>query len=320
MGNKISRRQFLKRSGAAIAGAGVGAAADRPHPNPSPYDGEELFGAKSEKGIVGRAFTLSDVYAEPKRSSPVTGQLAPDSVTPIIAMNGAWYEVADEDVRGYVPHKSVQPILPYQRPIVVEEIGAGFWAEMVAATSAIREWCAATAPIVTRLAFGAVVYVMDRIVDDRRQMWYGLAESPGGALVGWASALHYAKWIQTEKTETAQFTDASLLIQRGELRMIENGRILARTPIRSGRLSQMRTTASLEQPGVARDTVTPLGVPWVMRLETGQPMYGVFWHNQFGDVGEGPDIELPIFAARWLYNWLASRGQSVTLVIEDGGT
>jgi hypothetical protein len=203
--------------------------------------------------------------------------------------------------------------------MLVDEIGDGFWAELVAPTSAIREWCAATAPIVTRLAFGAVVYVMDRMVDDRRQVWYGLAESPGGALVGWATALHYAKWAQTEKTETAQYPNASLLIQRGELRMIENGRILARTPIRSGRLSQMRTTVSLEQPGTARDTATPLGVPWVMRLGTGQRMYGAFWHNQFSDASDGIDIELPIFAVRWLYNWLASREQTVTLVIEDGG-
>jgi hypothetical protein len=317
MGNKISRRQFLKRSGAAIAGVGVAYRPDVSGPY-TPNYGEGLFGANSEKGIVGRAFTLSDVYAEPKRSSPVAGQLAPDSVTQIIAVNGGWYEVADENAQGYVPRASLQPILPYQRPMVIEEIGSGFWAELIAPTSAIREWCAATAPIVTRLGFGAVVYVMDRIVDDRRQVWYGLAESPGGALVGWASALHYAKWSQPEKT-AVQYPQASLLIQRGELRMIENGRIFARTPIRSARLPQMGTTVSLVQPGTARDTATPLGVPWAMRLESGQRMYGAYWHNQFCEASEGPDIELPIFAARWLYNWLATESKSVTLVIEDGG-
>lgn len=320
MGNKISRRQFLRRSGAAIAGLGIGVARGPDVSGPdTPNYGEGLFGVKSEAGIVGRAFTLSDVFAEPKRSSAARGQLAPDSVTPIIAVDGGWYQVADEDVRGYVPHEALQPMLPYQRPRVIDEIGAGFWAELVAPTSMIREWCAATAPIVTRLGFGAMVYVMDRIVDDRRQVWYGVAESPGGTLVGWASGLHYAKWTPTENPEAAQFPNASLMIQRGELHMIENGGILARTPIRSARLPQMRTTVSLVQPGAARDTVIPLGVPWMMRLETGQRMYGAFWHNQFGEVSDGPDIELPIFAARWLYNWLGSRGKSVTLVVEDGG-
>jgi hypothetical protein len=203
--------------------------------------------------------------------------------------------------------------------MVVEEIGGGFWAELVAPTSMIREWCAATGPVVTWLAVGAVVYVIDRIVDDRRQVWYGLAESPGGSLVGWAPALHYAKWAQTATTKIVQYPNASLLMQRGELRMIENGHILARTPIRRAQLPAMTTKVSVVQPGIARDRATPLGVPWIMRLETGQRMYGVFWHNQFGAVGDGPDIELPISAARWLYNWLGTHGESVTLLIEDGG-
>jgi hypothetical protein len=320
MVNKISRRQFLKRSGAAVAGVRLGTT-HGPDVSSSynPTNGTRLFGAISEKGIVGRAFTLTDVFTEADRASSVVGQMVPDSVTSIIGRKGTWYEIADEDLHGYVPYEALQPMPSYQRPMLVADIGSGFWAELVAPTSAIREWCAATAPVVVRLAFGAVVYVMDRLVDDRRQVWYGLAESPGGVLVGWAPALHYSKWVQPEKAEAAQFPTASLLIQRHELWMIENGRILARAPIRSGRLPKLTTIVSPVQPGVALDTAILLGVPWMMRLETGQRMYGVFWHNQFGGVYDGPDIELPIFAARWLYHWLGTRGGSVTLVIEDGG-
>jgi hypothetical protein len=45
-----------------------------------------------------------------------------------------------------------------------------------------------------------------------------------------------------------------------------------------------------------------------MVLATGQRVHGVFWHNRFGAAGaadEAGGIELPVFAARWLYNALA---------------
>src|SRR5581483_5104263 len=170
----LSRRQFLKRSGAAaVFGLNAPALAAIP-------TGEA-------PGIVGRAFTLSNVYSRPDASSEVIGRLLPDAVTPITetvdtARNGVWYRVAQP--AGYLP--------------------------------------AGSAPIVARLGYGAVVYVVDRIVDDQRQVWYGLSGAPGSALIGWSPALQYAPWQpEVHKPLTA------IVVRRGKLLAYAGKRLLA---------------------------------------------------------------------------------------------
>jgi hypothetical protein len=71
------------------------------------------------------------------------------------------------------------------------------------------------------------------------------------------------------------------------------------------------------QPGAGVDNQSPLGVPWIMELATGTQVYGAYWHNRFGVAGEGQAIELPTFAARWLYEYLLGcRQQTAAVIIE----
>src|SRR5258706_6788518 len=135
---KLSRREFLKQTGLAGVSAGISAS----------HIVLNLEHAAESTLPFGRAFNLSNVYSQPDSSSSVIGQLAPDGVHPIKASAVEdWYAVND----GFVVREAVQPIMPYLRPAVRKEDGAGFWAELVAPSSAIRGWCAAHAPIVERL-------------------------------------------------------------------------------------------------------------------------------------------------------------------------
>jgi hypothetical protein len=298
----LSRRQFLKRSGAAAL-FGVNAPALAAIP------------AGETPAIMGRAFTLSDVYSRPDASSEVIGRLLPDAVTPILETldtprNGVWYRVARP--AGYLPAEAVQPILPYSRPEVAESVGGGLWAEVVAPYSAVRQWCAGAAPIVARLGFGAIVYMIDRLVDDQRQVWYGLTDVPGSALIGWSPALQYAPW-QPESHQPL----TAIVVRRSKLHAYAGKRRLAEIGYYGPALAPMTTTISVVQPGAAYNAALPLGVSWLMQLAAGPRLYGAYWHNRSGVLrGDDPDIELSTLAARWLYARLASSPQPVPLIAE----
>ncbi len=264
--------------------------------------------------IAGRAFTLSDVYSRPDTSSDVIGRLLPDAVTPIVetletARNGTWFRVAQP--AGYIPAEAAQPILPYARPAVVESIGDGLWAEVSAPYSAVRQWCAGAAPIVARLGFGALVYVMDRLVDDQRQVWYGLSDAPGSVLIGWSPALQYTPW-QPEPCKPP----TAIVARQGKLLVYDGKRLQAEIGYYSPVLAPLQTTISVVQPGAAVNAALPLGLSWLMQLAAGPRVYGAFWHNRTGVRDEGQDVELSTLAARWLYARLASSQQPVPLIAE----
>jgi hypothetical protein len=282
----LSRREFLKR-------AGITAWA------PLLAGGVSPLVQVTQAETMGRAFSLTPVHTRPDEASPVSGQLLPDSTTPINGLQDRWYQIPG----GYVPRETLQPIEPYQQPRIEDQVGDGFWAELVAPYGAIRAWCAGSAPILTRLGFGAVVYVMDRMIASANQVWYGLTNAPGSDLTGWAPALHYSRWTPDL---TPRPISRSIRIdgQRSELTAYEGTRPVMRTAIHSAVLVPTTTTLRAVQPGTRHAAKNPLGVPWLMVLGTGQDLYGAFWHNRFGLIGTIPDIELSVASARWLYSWI----------------
>jgi hypothetical protein len=301
--NNLSRRAFLKQSGV-VAWFGLGFRETLPS-----------TAGRAFPELAGRAFTRTAIHVRPDEASAAGDYLMPDGVLPITGVtdNGRWYQVPG----GYVRREAVQPIAPYSRPALVETVGEGFWAELIAPASAIREWCAGAAPVVARLGFGAVVYVIDKLTDDHDQVWYGLTCAPGSPLVGWGAALHYAPWnlAQPGQPEPRR-PSIRLLLRQNELVIADGRQPIGQTAIYGPRLPTGPTTLRAIQPGAALDAVTPLGLPWLMRLDTGQRLYGAYWHNRFGAVSDGPDVELPTFTARWLYGWLASHGDAATLIVE----
>ncbi len=288
---RLSRREFLKRSGALAGTASIGFGSAGPAPSGN---------------LAGRAFTVTDVHVRPDSSSPALRQLAPDSVVPIsgISRDNHWYQIDDS----FVAREALQLILPYNRPVVVDAVGGGFWAELVAPISPVREWCAGSAPILARPGFGAVVYVMDRMVDDHGQVWYAVSDSPGSPLAGWASALHYAPWLPAPKIGVSSLRIA---IHDAGFGVFDGERLLGQAAIYGPRLPRIDTTLRAVQPGALLGS--RFGVPWLMELATGQRLYGAYWHNRFGLIGDGLDVELSTFAARWLYGLVANQPAAVVV-------
>src|SRR5262249_20987500 len=139
--SSFSRREFLRRSGAAIIGASSISTGDGLPSNSSSGSIPDLNGPLT----TGRAFRRESVYTNPDASSPVADYVAPDGVYLIVQAAGAWYQVAG----GYVRREAMQPIQPYCRPPIFDS--GEIWAEVIAPVSSIREWCAGEATILTRL-------------------------------------------------------------------------------------------------------------------------------------------------------------------------
>lgn len=293
MKNRLSRRDFLKRSGILVVAAPVATHG---------LNYSQRLDTIAKR--VGRAFDVTDLHDKAHLSSDVMGQLAPDSVVSIIGKRDNWYQVNG----GWVQRTALQPILPYRYPAVSETMD--FWAEMIAPVSSVKAWCAAHAPVISRLGFGAVVYVIDRMIDDSKQVWYGVAAEPGSPLIGWTPALHYAQWMQVDLKLTEPLI--RIAVRQNQLMIYDKGKVITASYYGPS-LSQGTTTLSRMQPSAQIDVSIPLGLPWLMRLGSGYPVYGAYWHNRFGEAGHGSAIELTTFAARWLYERLQS---SVKVVIE----
>ncbi len=292
--NGLSRRDFLKSSSlmiAAVPAATLGL--------------NNVQHADTIFETMGRAFEVTDIHDRPYLSSAVVGQLKPDSVIDITGTRDDWYQVDG----GWVQRTALQPILPYRYPEISDT--TGFWAELVAPVSAVKAWCAAHAPVVARLGFGAVVYVMDRMIDDAKQVWYGVTADSDSPLVGWVPALHYARWLPADPILAEPLI--KIVTRQRQLVVHGRGTAIATARICSPPLQHGTTTISRVQPGAAIDASIPLGLPWLMNLGNGIPVYGAFWHNRFGEQGNKSSIELTTFAARWLYEHLPS---SIKVVIE----
>ncbi len=314
---RLSRRGFLKRllslsgtGGAALLSQSVNASSPAIRPSEIVRD---LAAGPPGAILAGRAFGVTEMLARPDPSAESLDPIWPDGVVSVLDENAAegWLRVADpaSGAAGYIRREDVQPMVPYQRPVLFDDVGAGFWAEMIAPASAIRAWCGGPAPVVARLGFGAVAYVADRLTDDSGQTWYGLAAEPGWELIGWGPALHYARWTPLPPIERPDALRIEIYSAGYRLTVKAGGRSVGQSAISARRLTPGRTTLRLKQPGGALTSAKlTLGVPWQMRLGGDRPVYGVFWHNRFGTAGpadEAGGIELPVFAARWLYNALA---------------
>ena len=293
----LSRRTFLKSSGI-LAAFGLSRFPDFPGAK------HQVIGWHPLEQL-GRVFSVAPVYLRPDLNGPITGQLMPDSVIDITPENAGWYQV----VSGYIQCSAVQPIAVHDAEFTQ---GIGFYAEMTAPISVIREWCSGRAPIIERIGYGAVFYVIDRLQDDQGRLWYGLAPARGESLIGWAHAEHYHQW---QPTPCNSALDLALEIQDHHLLVYGANGLIGQTPIYGPSLPSLQTTIQRVMPGMSLDGRS--GVPWVMSLATGTRVYGAYWHNQFGTQSDGsqPYLELPTFAAKWLYEHLENEKNLIKVSI-----
>lgn len=285
----LSRRQFLQLAGITLLNVSI------PLPNLS---------ARAES--YGRTLLATPVRSGPDQAAPVVDHLWPDSLVPVQALEQGWYRTA----AGFVEKRHIQPIL--LAPATAHTATAlPFWAEVSAPVTVVRQWCAADAPLVTRIGHGGVAQVIDYLPGS--PAWYGIANEHGD-LLGWSqqggwqpAALRPADTalalrIQVRSHRMTVYANQEAVLQTA----VSTSQTLAEGvyPLERGDMGgQHCCTAQADF----------YGVPWHMHIQDQGALHGVYWHNQFGEAAPGAAVQVVPYVARWLYEHC---GPGSRLIIE----
>jgi hypothetical protein len=181
-----------------------------------------------------------------------------------------------------------------------------FWAEVSGPAAAVRQWCAADAPLVARIGHGGTAQVIRRLPPGSpgASPWYALAAADG-SLLGWTQTAHWQPVRLAENDSALHLeltrSDRQLTVFAGT-RPVLRAAAAAGAPLQPGAYPLRR--ASVAGPPLALveyDHHALYGAPWQLDLGGRYRLTGAYWHNRFGGDAPGPDIQVPPFLARWLY-------------------
>lgn len=292
----LSRRSFLQ-----LVGASLAATALRPT--------SSLLAAVEHEAYQGRALKALPVYATRNANGQPIAHLWPDSVTPIIASDDDWYQV----LGGWVRRDGLQPILDYDAHEYQFENASPFWAEVAAPVAPVRAYCAADAPLVTRIGHGGVSQVIDALPGEPNG-WYGIADQ-NGALLGWTQGVFWRP-VQAEANSGDNHvlrldrTKGMMTAYEGEKSILEVS-FSAGSGLIAGEYTTKRGAIGGAQ---WQDDKRYEGISWLTNFDHGQMIAGVYWHNRFGQpVSNGPSVQVTPLLARWLYGWL---GDNAHILVE----
>jgi hypothetical protein len=303
----LTRRQFLRHSAfAALLGIA--------HSQMTAMSFAALahgttFGVPPESELLGRLFKATDVRAAPHASAEVVKQLPADHIQPICAVSddGWWYRIAE----GYLPREAMQPIPPYVRPPKPTALHAGYY-EVIAPSATLRAACTPYAAIYGAYPFGTVVYVRDWLTDDHGQVWYALTSTADGSgALSWTSALNLRRWLP--QPSLLRQPTVWLDCAQQTLSLYDGERFLGKTAIHAPLLPQDQAMLQLGAPSAHTADLLPPR-PWSMLLhrQRGAPvrLYGCNLHNRFGMPSQHSAVELPVLAAKQLYQLLCGAAVS----------
>lgn len=273
--NMFTRRDLLKILGITAAGLQL-----------MP---ERLIAAAAQR--QGRALTAAPVRTAPHADAPIQRYLWPDSVIQITGQRTGWYRTEG----GYVAQTHIQPMTPPDT-VPAPLAAPPFWATVTGAAATVHRWCAADAPLVTRIGHGGMAYMVDFLAPG----WYGLVDADNTWL-GWTQA---APWQPiTYEQPASVFTRLVLDTQQFTLSGYQAEQESLHTPVALGSTlqpGQYHVTST--QPGtiVGVGEKTYHGAPWPLSIEADGWLTGVYWHNQFGAQVDGPAVQINTGVARWL--------------------
>lgn len=274
----FSRRQFLTIAGITLMGL-----------KPDVLLGSALdFSAQ-----YGRALDTLLVRAAPNAQSAVVKHLWADSILRLLNVKGDWLQIAD----GYVERSAVQMMLPYTPQPMLTMPQVPFWAEVAAPVAIVRAWCAADAPLITRVGHGGVM----RVIDAMPNAWYAL-ESDQGTRLGWTQAILW----QAVPADAPDIANARLEINlsKHELYVYDGDRRVMTTPIATGQALQTGVYKVQQRQigGTYHDAANRAfyGAPWRIRFSEYE-LAGAYWHNQFGKSHTGAIVQMSPLAARWVF-------------------
>jgi len=287
----ISRRQFLSLAGVTLLGSAS----------------KSVLG--NDVGIpeyYGRALRVLSVHDAPHLQAPVVQYLWPDSALQLLEWNGEWLRIPE----GFVEQALVQPMLPYKPQVGFTQPNLPQWLEVAAPIAPVHAWCAANAPLVTRIGHGGVLKAVDALPTG----WYAV-ESCENKLLGWTQAIFW----QPIPEDSLDFPNAhfEISLSKHSLDVFDENRQVLSTPVATGQglesgvyLVKQRQFGGLQQ---VIEGKTMHGVPW--RIVFGDyQITGAYWHNTFGRFIDGKDVQVSPLIGRWLYRQM-QEGSTIVVTV-----
>jgi hypothetical protein len=338
--NQISRREFMKLSGASLLALFT-------MKSPLVAHASSIFRQESSPAL-GRLVTNDvSVYEQPSLESKEVKTFYKDMVLPIskITMgsseptyNKVWYEMNGE---GYVHSGYVQPVEINVNEVVTTIGGKRKLAEVtVPFTDAM--WHPVLKKLVAyRLYYSTTHWVVGSMQDSEGVTWYEILED-AYQLTYYVNGKHL-RFITADEVSTLSpdvpFKDKSIKVHLDEqiviayegdtpVRMIRcsGGTQMANhslTPAGNFTTYCKRPSRHMVNGSKATATTYDLpGVPWVCFInEDGVSFHGTYWHNDFGRPRSHGCINLPSEGAKWIYRWtLPPVPLETEMVYETTGT
>jgi len=309
---KVSRREFLKLSGAAALSLAfthlpsdlyVGSAAEQPY-------------------RLGRTVSSLRYYERPTVKSTELGYYITDAVIKIFEAavgdpepkhNPIWLRTE----RGWVQSSTVQPVREQINQPVMDIPSQGFLAEVTVPLT--QAWSNNNGNLkrAYRFYYGTTHWVSLVSTDSWGNVWYRVIDDLNGGYY-YVLAEHLRRVTREELTPiTPEVTDKHIEVNLAQQRMYayENGRVILAARISSGtfegdtpkgefrveRKQPSRHMAADEERGNGFDLP---GVPWVCFISwTGVSLHGTYWHHDYGAPRSHGCINLTPDAAKWVYRW-----------------
>jgi hypothetical protein len=333
MSNKISldilnetmdRRTFLQLCGMGLAGVALSR-------SPLPVSAAPEPELEVRDPLLGRV-TLQGhkLYKEPDLSAEVLEEMDLDSLRPITGVtvspdssmpNRIWYEL---DGEGYAHSGRVQPVRERLNPENTSIPEDGCLGEVtvpfVDAYSSLEE----NRVILYRFYYSATFWVLDRIMDEKDNVWYELLDDryyrafyvpasdvrlvPDSELTAIHPDVPQEKKrivvdLATQMVTAYEWEKVVFMARISSgIRFSEGGYATPKGYYRTTRKRPCRHMANAHSEyGSGFDLP---GVPWVSYFTGGGvAFHGAYWHNNFGVPSSHGCINMTPQAAKWIYRW-----------------
>jgi L,D-transpeptidase catalytic domain len=323
----ISRRDFLKLTGAAVSTLAFSPLpnADNPPPGPLP--------------ALGRATWPLYIYARPSFLSKRLGGMRFDDLFTIRGQangdsfphNPVWFRIDT----GWVQSSSVQVVRYSLNKPVLDVRPDGFLAEVTVPMTPSWVVPGQKRGIPANFYYSSVFWVEAANTDASGQVWYRLGDD--FHVDYYVAAEHLRPIPDDELTPLSpEVLDKRIEINLTRQRLLayENGQPVFTCKVASGLpgtetpggVHRIRYKRPSRHMATGMDVVGPEynlpGVPWCSYFtESGAALHGTYWHNDFGRRNSAGCVNLTPANAKRLYRWtLPAAAYNVRYLAADTGT
>jgi lipoprotein-anchoring transpeptidase ErfK/SrfK len=311
----ISRRDFLRISGASLAGITL-----------APIFKATHFALEQQGRVIDNSIKLYDI---PSKDGKALETYWKDMVLPITevtigngepAHNRIWYQIGSD---GYVHSGPIQPVRTILNTPVSDIPEEGLLAEITVPFTDAHWRPDNNFPVAYRLYYETTHWVEKLVYDHSGQPWYRILDDKW-KINYYAPAVHLrlvpneeltplspevpsnAKRIEVRTAEqvvVAYEWDRPVFMTRAATgAKFSNGNFA--TPPGHHITFHKRPNRHMAAGNLAYNGYDLPGVPWVSYItESGISFHGTYWHNNYGRPRSHGCINLTPKAAKWIYRW-----------------